>query len=335
MAGVSAQLGGMGHFSHGVKVSIRSFSSGHIDVMIEGVAQTCFRFTSFYGNPKLASRKHSWELLCHLADGYSGPWVVGGYFNEVLELNEYLGRRYRPASQMRDFCVALEDCGLTSMKYKGYKFTWTNNRNGDDRVQLRFDRGVANATFFQAFPGAIVHHVNSLIRWGGLEDLCLKKCGLKLMGERRQLFKLGERDKIQGQLDGFKKKPQTDDVVQCQRRLASELDILLAKEEMIWQQRSQVSWLKYGDRNTKLFHAQAKQRGRRNFMQGILNEHNVWNTSNEGVGSIFCEYFKKLFTTSGENDFSIVLAAVQPKVTSEHNERLSQPFTRVELEDVL
>ncbi|CAB4283762.1 unnamed protein product [Prunus armeniaca] len=299
MAGVSAQLGGMGHFSHGVKVSIRSFSSGHIDVMIE--------------------------------DGYSGPWVVGGYFNEVLELNEYLGRRYRPASQMRDFCVALEDCGLTSMKYKGYKFTWTNNRNGDDRVQLRFDRGVANATFFQAFPGAIVHH----IRWGGLEDLCLKKCGLKLMGERRQLFKLGERDKIQGQLDGFKKKPQTDDVVQCQRRLASELDILLAKEEMIWQQRSQVSWLKYGDRNTKLFHAQAKQRGRRNFMQGILNEHNVWNTSNEGVGSIFCEYFKKLFTTSGENDFSIVLAAVQPKVTSEHNERLSQPFTRVELEDVL
>ncbi|CAL9020486.1 unnamed protein product [Prunus brigantina] len=97
------------------------------------------------------------------SDGYSGPWVVGGDFNEVLELNEYLGRRYRLASQMRDFGMALEDCGLTSMKYKGYKFTWTNNRTGDDRVQLRLDRGVGNAVVFQAFPRAIVHHVNSLV----------------------------------------------------------------------------------------------------------------------------------------------------------------------------
>ncbi|CAL8120218.1 unnamed protein product [Prunus armeniaca] len=63
MVGVSAQLEAMGHFSvsrngragglallwqHGVKVSIRSFSSGHIDAMIEGVAQTCFHFTGFY-----------------------------------------------------------------------------------------------------------------------------------------------------------------------------------------------------------------------------------------------------------------------------------------------
>ncbi|BFG30893.1 hypothetical protein CerSpe_171670 [Prunus speciosa] len=178
MAGVSAQLGAIGQFSvsrngragglallwrHGVKVSIRSFSSGHIDAMIEGVTQNCFRFTGFYGNPDLASRKHSWELLHRLADGYSGPWVVGGDFNEVLELNEYLGRRYRPASQMRDFGMALEDCGLTSMKYKGYKYTWTNNRSGDDRVQLRLDRGVANTAFFLAFPGAIIHHVNSLV----------------------------------------------------------------------------------------------------------------------------------------------------------------------------
>ncbi|CAL9020836.1 unnamed protein product, partial [Prunus brigantina] len=78
------------------------------------------------------------------------------------------------------------------------------------------------------------------IQCGGLEDLCLKKCGPKLMGVWRQLFKLGVRNKIrqiQGQLDGFKKKPQTDDVVRCQRRLTGELDILLAREEMIWQQR--------------------------------------------------------------------------------------------------
>ncbi|CAL9001623.1 unnamed protein product, partial [Prunus brigantina] len=335
-------------WQHGVKVSIRSFSSGHIDALIE--------------------------------DGYSGPWVVGGDFNEVLEINEYLGRRYRPMSQMRDFGMALEDCGLTSMKYKGYKFTWTNNRTGDDRVQLRLDRGVANAAFFQVFPGAIVDHVNSLVsdhlpvfihfggsdsvRWArrfmfeemwteveGCTETVVQAWGeeqgdvvtkLKACQQSLQVWnksKVGhipmQIRQIQGQLDGLKRKQQTDEVMRCQRRLAGDLDRLLAREEMIWQQRSRVSWLKYGDRNTKFFHAQAKQRGRRNFMQGIFSEHDVWTTSNEGVGSIFCEYFKTLFTTSGENDFSTVLAAVNPKVTREHNERLSQPFTRVELEDVL
>ncbi|VVA39307.1 PREDICTED: reverse mRNAase [Prunus dulcis] len=159
---------------------------------------------------------------------------------------------------MRDFGMALEDCGLTSLKYKGYKFTWTNNRTGDDRAQLRLDRG-----------WRMLHSVQWARRFMFEEmwtevDGCTETV-VQAWGEIRQ---------IQGQLDGFKKKPQTDDVVRCQRRLAGELDILLAREEMIWQQ-------------------------------------------------------------SGENDFSTVLAAMQPKVTLEHNERLSQLFSRAELEDVL
>lgn len=64
---------------------------------------------------------------------------------------------------MRDFGIALEECGLKLMNYKGYKYTWKNNWFGDDKVQLRLDRGVANVAFFLTFPGAIVHHVNSLV----------------------------------------------------------------------------------------------------------------------------------------------------------------------------
>ncbi|ONI29059.1 hypothetical protein PRUPE_1G178200 [Prunus persica] len=208
---------------------------------------------------------------------------------------------------MRDFGMALEDCGLTSMKYKGYKFTWTNNRTGDDRVQLRLDRGWrmlhsvqwARRFMFEEMWTEVDGCTETVVQAWGKEqgDLVtkLKACQQSLLDWNKS--KVGhipmQIQQIQRQFDGFKKKPQTDDVVRCQRRLAGELDILLAREEMIWQQRSRVSWLKYEDHNTKFFHAQAKQRGRRNFMQGIFYEHNVWNTSNEGVGSIFCEYFKK------------------------------------------
>jgi hypothetical protein len=39
-----------------------------------------------------------------------------------------------------------------------------------------------------------------------------------------------------------------------------ELDSLLEQEELKWQQRAKVNWLKHGDRNSKYFHAAATQK---------------------------------------------------------------------------
>ena len=47
------------------------------------------------------------------------------------------------------------------------------------------------------------------------------------------------------------------------------LDDLLLKQEIYWAQRSRVSWLKHGDRNTKYFHSKDSQWRRRNFIHGV------------------------------------------------------------------
>lgn len=43
-------------------------------------------------------------------------------------------------SQLIDFRAAVQDCGLLSLQFKGFKFTWNNRRHGDGNVQLYLDR---------------------------------------------------------------------------------------------------------------------------------------------------------------------------------------------------
>lgn len=67
---------------------------------------------------------------------------------------------------------------------------------------------------------------------------------------RSQLGTLEEADPIQNR----------EQILQVKR----ELDELLYREEMMWLQRSRITWLKEGDRNTKIFHRKAIWRARKN-----------------------------------------------------------------------
>ena len=42
--------------------------------------------------------------------------------------------------------------------------------------------------------------------------------------------------------------------------LKLEINEILTREEIMWNQRSRAMWMKWGDRNTKFFHATVSQR---------------------------------------------------------------------------
>lgn len=74
-----------------------------------------------------------------------------------------------------------------------------------------------------------------------------------------------------------------------------ELNREAEKEEIYWEQRARVNWLKHGDRNTTFFHKSATMRKRRNFVKGLENDLGKWVDDEKGIMDITTNYFKNFF----------------------------------------
>ena len=99
----------------------------------------------------------------------------------------------------------------------------------------------------------------------------------------------------------------------------------------MWNQRSRVDWLKYGDMNTKYFHCRATERNKRNLIAGLENEFGEWVEDENCIGDILNSYFSSLFTSANPNVFEPVLEGVETRVSNTMNEELLKPFVAEEV----
>jgi hypothetical protein len=110
--------GGLGLFwSDDYDVSVKGFSTGHIDAMVRKKGQNSmeWRFTGFYGAPRAENRHHSWRLLRTLFGIHHSEWLCMGDFNETQYANEHFSRAARPEWQMRNFREVVDDCKLQDL----------------------------------------------------------------------------------------------------------------------------------------------------------------------------------------------------------------------------
>ncbi|KAL5825066.1 hypothetical protein ACOSQ3_021129 [Xanthoceras sorbifolium] len=82
------------------------------------------------------------------------------------------------------------------------------------------------------------------------------------------------------------------------RLVEKELDELLLQEEIYWRQRSRISWLKFGDRNSKFFHAKASARRKSNEILGLSDDMGCWHSDSGSIHRIIGKYFSSLFSSS-------------------------------------
>ncbi|XP_073019258.1 uncharacterized protein [Primulina eburnea] len=169
-------------------VSIKSYSMGHIDCVIQE-SGNLWRFTGFYGQPDASLRHFSWDLLKRLKslrelDGI--PWLVGGDFNEICYESEKLGGNRRPIPQMQAFRDTLEVCELQDIFCHGDAFTWVNRRRTENLVFERLDKFEGSLNWRLLYPTA---HASSMEFFhSDHRPICMKLTSAHSQGSAKKAF---------------------------------------------------------------------------------------------------------------------------------------------------
>lgn len=95
--------------------------------------------------------------------------------------------------------------------------------------------------------------------------------------------------------------------------------------------RSRINWLKWGDKNSKYFHATTVQRRQRNRIVMLKNEQNEWCQDPIQLKEMTAKYFKELYTSTGQRNFQPVINQISSIVKEEMNQGLIEEVTLQEV----
>ena len=61
------------------------------------------------------------------------------------------------------------------------------------------------------------------------------------------------------------------------------------KEDDMCRQRSRISWMQFGDKNTRFFHEKALARYKNNLIEGLMDENGRWLEGDEHVEELMLQ----------------------------------------------
>ena len=165
----------------------------------------------------------------------------------------------------------------------------------------------------------------------------IENCGVDLhaWGSSKTKPDVDEIKRLQAMLENMNKREPSEEIRAEYLEASRSLDALLLKQEIFWHQCSRVSWLKYGDKNTKYFHSKASQRRRRNFIMGIRDKQNNRVEEMDDIAEVATNYFETIFTSGSSNRMEECIDSVPHKVTEEMREFLSSEYSEDEIKATL
>ncbi|XP_074266989.1 uncharacterized protein LOC141590287 [Silene latifolia] len=113
----------------------------------------------FYDEPSTAKRVDVWEYAYQWLYNLEAPFLIMGDFNQV----EYTWDKQSNSTNRIDgldiFCDWKSSLRLMDISFKGPKFTWCNNREGDHIVFERLDKAYGSSDWRSIYPDSgIIHY---------------------------------------------------------------------------------------------------------------------------------------------------------------------------------
>ena len=96
-------------------------------------SKEAFSITFVYGENEEAGREVLWRNIKEIGQKMFKPWLVVGDFNDILAMEERIGRR-RNRRLNDSFLECVNSCELEDMKSSGCYYTWNNKQQGEARV---------------------------------------------------------------------------------------------------------------------------------------------------------------------------------------------------------
>jgi hypothetical protein len=130
---------------------------------------------------------------------------------------------------------------------------------------------------------------------------------------------------------------QQDPAVERQaiRKITDRMDELLYREEMMWLQRSRLTWLKEGDRNTTYFHRQTVWLARKNKIKRLKDDMGNWVENPQDLKQMSRAFFHSLFEADRGVTPNELIVLTESKITEEMNHQLCKEFMDQEIADAL
>lgn len=134
--------------------------------------------------------------------------------------------------------------------------------------------------------------------------------------------------KLKALMVADRNKENFSDLIETKLHLKMEVD----KDELYWEQRARINWLRGGDKNTSFFHKQASQRRRVNTMNFLEYGDGRSTRDIDEMVDIAKGFFKKLFTSKHNNNgMAHILSSVDCCVAEPSNVELCKPFIEDEV----
>lgn len=131
-------------------VEVIQKSSNFLLCKISEINGSSWHCLFLYGAPQYSNRLPLWQHLHHLLQPYSKYLIVGD-INQVDHFSDKLGGSPLIRGWL-DFVTWKMDLQLHDIAFSGPQFTKSNNRENEDLIMKRLDRGYASQDWMSTYP---------------------------------------------------------------------------------------------------------------------------------------------------------------------------------------